>query len=974
MRRNTVMTSNNAHLYKWKRSTQPRVYSRSQRVTSDDNIQDWVKKVEDVSNMAAAQTFGTSYVPRYSGTKLAQGVANQVHEESDIHTEAQELLSQWMQEKCNMDSEVQLDDSDDVNLYSGEKKTSVKSEWDKLLEAAGDSNDNLYMQHSARQRAQDMYDDVEGADEGDLVDSVLHAMLNKEVVKDDFLNDLGLTDPKKKYKDPRMKMELRHKQVKENREKRTRLEQEKQMEKKRKKEATFQAKQILMKEEKARNLHNKKEDEAIQKQMNLIRKQMADEQARINEEKIKKKLENEQKAEKAREALERLEHDEAEQLNALEAKKIERQRNIMRKIQHVEARKSADNLKMLQRHFSAWYQLLLDRRLKIGKARAMADWKCLLRAWNAWKSYSRSKRFERESQQHAMYMKIHHRQNEMAQEHYYQTLMKKCLQAWQLFVQQEVAQRELASFQEKTRSKMAAFLEAASTGKLWDGNEQSDRSQKDEIDTDRKVDEMFAEGSSKCHSGGGVTDRSDLSSARSTKSNSSLKKPTEPWQVTRRHVQLTKSQLAPQVPPINTNEDYDDDVSSNREKTRNARQTKRTTNKTSLQAENTFKNRHEAQQKILQEQQKQLREQKRLIEDLQFQQQNQLLQQQIQQQQMIQEQLNNLTPQSAAGVLSNLQHNIVIKEKDTNVEQDTARSNASKTTPRMPTSARSERSTASTSSKTSTNSKHSKFQQAMEERAAERARIKKEREERRMKEEEEKLERLKAEEEEMLKKQDEEKQARIALRREQKLLEKQKEKEKQEQASRMRELQEKADVHYRLSVMKYWGFIPLRKVAVQAKNDRNAADHFNNTCLMRHAFTRWDSKTRQVVSEKEKVADEYYDFLIVKRCMNNWKRCRQYMAIQQEKADMFYLKRLRARLFLAWVDVTTEEKISGWEKERIAREHNIWRLKRISFSNWRQYPIMLRQEREKEKRIMNLRRKVASMLPDFEGSSLKDSP
>ena len=54
-------------------------------------------------------------------------------------------------------------------------------------------------------------------------------------------------------------------------------------------------------------------------------------------------------------------------------------------------------LQILHKHFSAWYNVVLERRLKMGKARAMSDWKLLLRAWNAWRSYVRGQKLERES-------------------------------------------------------------------------------------------------------------------------------------------------------------------------------------------------------------------------------------------------------------------------------------------------------------------------------------------------------------------------------------------------------------------------------------------------------------------------------------------------------------------------------------------------------------------------------------------------
>lgn len=62
---------------------------------------------------------------------------------------------------------------------------------------------------------------------------------------------------------------------------------------------------------------------------------------------------------------------------------------------------------------------------------------------------------------------------------------------------------------------------------------------------------------------------------------------------------------------------------------------------------NNFEHRHQAQQRILETQQKQLKEQQRLIEDLQDLQRQQLLTQQLTHQQLLQQQLHSLNTQMA---------------------------------------------------------------------------------------------------------------------------------------------------------------------------------------------------------------------------------------------------------------------------------------------------------------------------------------
>lgn len=50
----------------------------------------------------------------------------------------------------------------------------------------------------------------------------------------------------------------------------------------------------------------------------------------------------------------------------------------------------------LQRHFSGWYSVVLDRRLRLGKVTALCDWKRQLRAWRAWRAVLWAGKHQRE--------------------------------------------------------------------------------------------------------------------------------------------------------------------------------------------------------------------------------------------------------------------------------------------------------------------------------------------------------------------------------------------------------------------------------------------------------------------------------------------------------------------------------------------------------------------------------------------------
>ena len=56
-----------------------------------------------------------------------------------------------------------------------------------------------------------------------------------------------------------------------------------------------------------------------------------------------------------------------------------------------------------------------------------------------------------------------------AQEHYKLTLQKKCFTAWQLYLTQTQQLSIIEETRRLTKNKIASFLDAAATGKLWSG-------------------------------------------------------------------------------------------------------------------------------------------------------------------------------------------------------------------------------------------------------------------------------------------------------------------------------------------------------------------------------------------------------------------------------------------------------------------------------------------------------------------------
>lgn len=195
-----------------------------------------------------------------------------------------------MEEKVNLNVE---DGEDDVYvndvLYQRIFEFKVKKEWDYLLDNNGEFVD---MSRKMKEDKFDFYVYLDKMDEKEVVDSIIEYMLNKKFVKDVFIEDFGL-DEMFMYKDLRIKMEFRYKQVKENCEKR-----ERELEMKRrvyqfKKIVQNYVKFLIMKEEKDKMIRVRQEEMVIKKEMIRIRKEMQEERKKYKE--VKKSEETEKK-------------------------------------------------------------------------------------------------------------------------------------------------------------------------------------------------------------------------------------------------------------------------------------------------------------------------------------------------------------------------------------------------------------------------------------------------------------------------------------------------------------------------------------------------------------------------------------------------------------------------------------------------------------------------------------------------------
>ncbi|XP_072165808.1 coiled-coil domain-containing protein 191-like [Diadema setosum] len=953
------MAGSREDLYRWKRLTsqnKPNLVTKKANKPSND-IQDWIKKVEDASNQAAAVTFGLPVRgQRSNGYTSVEATLDAVHDHDEAYQEAQDLLSQWMADKCNLDDHVTFEDDYDNNegtahgLRSPGVKSELTSQWEDMLER----NDPTLISTNKYTSSDALLADIESRDDYSTVQSILGSLMQKELVEPAQKKKLRATQEERKRPDPRTTMAARQQKVKENREKKERERKEQLEQRQARKAAEHQARLLVQQEQKEKALRAQREELMIREEMARIKKEIQEQRRQEQEARSR---------EKAIEAEARRQEDERRRKEEEVARRIEdarrtqeQQRMAELKETRIREAQEARRLQILQTHFHAWYQLVQDQRVQMGKARALSDWRSLLRAWNAWRGFVRACRAEREAKQTELDIKLSYRRKLAADSHYRQGLLRKTFTAWQVFVQQENLEKEQSQQQSARRSKMAAFLEAAASGRLW---------------TNREEGEMGLDGAAANHpvSAGRVmvampSDRStDPASSRSappTRSSASQdkaekgtrhqssRKPKHAWQVTRKHINLTAEEIA----SIGDNMAPSMDEITSSEHPPPGERLPSQSKKPIQYTVNNFEHRYAAQQKLLSEQQQQLREQRRLIEELQLAHKQQGLQNQLQQ---IRDGENVQTIEELDG-----EHPL---DAMFGRVQDSSRSEETRGDTTGRTDATSE--TMTTNRSRGSSRPAPPLLKGMEERAVQRAKMKAEREERRRQREQQQLAEMQAEEERKQAEEEAEKKAAIERRKEQKRLAKQREIEKQRRIELAQAQMVKAELHHQTSLLRHYGFNPWLKLLRTARQNMQVAiDHHSHKVL--HAcLMAWHQMTKEVIEHRNAIADVRYNEILLRRSFNSWKRFGHLQSIQLQKARRHYLHRLKSKALVAWRDWATEERLRAWEAEEKAEEHDTRRVMRTAFRAWRRFPRMLKEERRREIRRQEMRRKVASLIPDF---------
>ncbi|XP_068126977.1 coiled-coil domain-containing protein 191 [Hyperolius riggenbachi] len=901
-----------AELYRWKRTEK----GGSKPAFDYDNVEHWIKRVEQASEFAVSEVFSPKK-PAQRGQRgprptLDLTSTDQLHDHDDAYTEAQELLSEWLSNKLRL--ELASEEDEDSGIISAEPPKPPAPEFIKY------------------NKFDDLYQHLEQETDDSNTQDFLQQLLQKEVVNSGILENLRSADGERpsKRRDPRVTMEARHQQVKENRAQRQKQMEKQKQERAVKKAALSQAQLLLQEENKHKALKVKKEEEEIQKEMVKLRKEMTERRTVMEEARRMEWKRQQSESKKKQEVLQA-----PPSLRGPESDRSRREKEA--RIQELLSQVYAANRKCLQTCFSAWYKLVLERRVKLGKARALADWKLQLKVFRAWKQLVWSQKMERESQKMEMELRDQNRKQQVAVESYHKRLLRHCFMEWQLWCRAEKEKRELDARKEETKRKMAALLEVASS---QGGARKSSEGGREATVRGPETTQQKA------------ADTSSVVSASHTplpvhKNSPAPRTPKYAWQVTRQHAALTPEEME-----------------QHRLQTTSTPQTPAPQRKGPAYGEN-FENRHQFQQQMIDEQRRQLKEQKEMIQELL---ENQRLM-------IVRKEAKNATA-ATAQLSGQLPAPNVTYRKDSDPSVDQY-SPATHEVPRRLSFSSSQaehpnhspgQSTVSSARRPSrsTASPHPAVR-AMEERAAQRAERKRLLEEVKRKREEDKLAQLRAAEEQRLEMEAAEREAQLERKREERRQQKLREEERQQRLQREKELQEKAVIHYDRTLLRSRGLEPWKRLMTQSRHNMERAESHHHSALLRGVLRVWLHTAQENIAEKNRQAERLWATILLRRTFHRWLKYKDCLFIQEQRAQRHHKAVLQRKTFTAWLDVTQEEKISMWEKQRAAGDHNQRRILSTAFRTWRCFPAELKEQRQKEERREMLRKKVSEILPDFQG-------
>lgn len=858
------------------------------------DIDQWRKRVEMASEFAVSEVFSTKK-PHLGSLDLAMPLqsSDQLKDHDDAYSEAQTLLGDWLHSKLRL--ELEMDEEDDL-ICPAERSSPVALDFSTPTAPIYNNFD-------------DMYNCLTEEEEGSAINNFLQDLMEQEVLDSAVMEQLAMDagQTRKKFRNPAIMMNARHQQVRENKARRDAERMRQQKERDAQQEAREEAKRREREQEMRRKQKARRQEDMLQQEMVRLRRQMEEKRCLQQLACQREYVDEEKAASKSLQCTPPISKG-SQQLD----------KKQLHKEQQVQTLLYMHNIKCLQRHFTGWFSVVLNQRIRMDKAKTVCGWRRKLRVWRAWRTLVWVKQKQREVARTEEELRTENRQYLLAVQSDKMRLLRRCLNEWQLWSQMERKRRDLLGQQQETRRKMAALISAATSGKLK--ATQNPKPCQPVMTPTETAPQTETECKEQHKTG---TASSDTSAVHQDKNPGTavapVAQPTQPWQISRQHVAPTGAELRRAL--------QKDHGSS--------------TLKNLATPGNRFEHRHTVQQQIISQQRKLLKEQQDQIAQLKKEQRVMDLELEVQKT----AQLIQLTGSREARPRI---------QKSEPKEKRAPRVTGQPDSPCAPQK----------NAVTLQICPHPVIT-AMEARAQQRAERRKQIEEIKKKKEEEKLAEMKAAEELRQREEEEEKRRAAERRREERRLEREREEEKLRQLKRQQELMKLARQHYHRTLLLRRGLAPWKRLIQLRQANLQLAESHHNLFLLRQCTLGWQQTARQSLSEKEASADQLHQHFLLRRSLSSWTRLKDWRMIQEERAVYFYRSHTLRRVLRALLDFVNQERLLEWDLQELAEKHNSRRVLQRCFVAWRQFPCLLQRERVKEERRGKLVRKVVEVLPDF---------
>ena len=140
--------------------------------------------------------------------------------------------------------------------------------------------------------------------------------------------------------------------------------------------------------------------------------------------------------------------------------------------------------------------------------------------------------------------------------------------------------------------------------------------------------------------------------------------------------------------------------------------------------------------------------------------------------------------------------------------------------------------------------------------------------------------------------------------------------------------------------------------------------------LFSRVINRWQLSIRESLDQKYRIADVFNRVRMLKTYFNGMKFSKQCVQIAAAKAGRFYKYKMKTKLFETWRIYSLQEKEKAATYELLIEEHNESRVLTKYLKIWKEFPAETKRQRQRQKRIDELRNKVKQMIPDYEGPIL----